>query len=232
MDALYILGTGSKYNNLELMYSLRSLERYGSNIGNVVLIGEKPSFLDYNVIKHYPFREFGNKDFRIAAKIVYACNTRIVSDDFLFLNDDFFFTSTFDAKTYPYYQKGELLIGEPKTEYQKLLQHTRDYLLSKGKSTTHFDVHTPIIYNRQKFIDLMKCWEYSGKTAGLSVKSTYCNMHGITGPMYDDVKVREWGIDEYKRAMSVNCFSCYDVIPHSLTEWLSKSFPNKSKFEL
>ena len=50
MDVLYILGNGSPFYNDELKYSLRTLERFGSNIDRLILVGEKPSFLNYDKV--------------------------------------------------------------------------------------------------------------------------------------------------------------------------------------
>ncbi|MGK4567836.1 hypothetical protein [Flavobacterium sp. 3HN19-14] len=240
MKALYVLGTGSMYNNQELRYSLRSLERYGSGIDTVVIIGERPAFLNYDVVEHYPFAETGNKDFRIASKILFACENQIVTGDFLFLNDDFFFRDHFNAIDYPYYQKVPLLNGEPKTPYQKQLAVTRDYLLSQGKHALHFDVHTPIVYNAEKFIALRETWLHSATTLGLVVKSSYCNMHSLYGPIYKDVKLKSLAtIDDKIKFESSHVFTINDAHWNNDRAWhlgveqyLKSEFPHKSKFEL
>ena len=50
IDVLYIVGTGSHWNNYELRYSLRTLEKYGKNIGRVFVSGFNPVFLSNEVI--------------------------------------------------------------------------------------------------------------------------------------------------------------------------------------
>lgn len=37
MDILYVIGRGSKWENNELRYSLRSLEKNGINVGNIFI---------------------------------------------------------------------------------------------------------------------------------------------------------------------------------------------------
>lgn len=235
MDILYILGKGSPFNNEELKYSLRSLERFGNNIDKVVLIGEKPNFLDYSKIEHHPFTETGVKDYRIASKIMHACAIGAVKGDFLFCNDDFFFTRPFDCNTFPYYYQGSLHHGNSSaTAYQDHLRLTRDYLLSQGKSAMHFDMHCPIIYNADKFLSLESSWEYSKTTIGLVVKSTYANMHGITGTLYSDTKLKELITQsDYMRMKSNECFSIYDQAwNRGVKSMLERSFTEKSKWEL
>ena len=50
IDILYIVGTGSHWNNYELRYSLRTLEKYGKNIGRVFVSGANPGFLSDKII--------------------------------------------------------------------------------------------------------------------------------------------------------------------------------------
>ena len=234
MDILYILGDGSPFYNEELKYSLRSLERYGKNIGRVILVGEKPSFLDYSKIEHYPFNETGVKEFRIAAKILHACNIGAVDGDFLFCNDDFFFTKEFDCNNFPYYQKGLLYTGQLNNAYADHLRLTRDFLLSKGKPTYHFDVHCPIIYNSDRFQCLIEAWEYSRDSIGMVVKSTYANMYGLNGPFYNDIKLKALETPMDKFLMGINeCFSIYDQAWNlGVKKYLESNFTSKSKWEL
>ena len=45
MDILYVIGRGSQKNNLELRMSLRSICKYGKNIGKVIVAGTPPKWL-------------------------------------------------------------------------------------------------------------------------------------------------------------------------------------------
>ena len=233
MDVVYLLGKGSPFNNEELLYSLRSLYHYGANVDRVILVGEKPHFLDYSKIIHVPFREEGPKDYRIAKKIEHICKEGIVNGNFLFMNDDFFFLKSFDCNHYPYYQKGPLLLGEPKTGYQNQLKLTRDYLLDHKKSAIHFDVHTPIVYNAEKFLKLEPIWEESKRTHGFVVKSIYANWFGITGTYYHDIKLKQLITPgEINRLKQAPMFSIYDAAWfHGVRAFLQNQFPNASKYE-
>jgi hypothetical protein len=44
-NLLYILGSGSKWQNNEIRYSIRSAEKYVGNLGRVFIVGEFPKFL-------------------------------------------------------------------------------------------------------------------------------------------------------------------------------------------
>jgi len=234
MEVVYLLGKGSPFNNEELRYSLRSLYHFGQNVSKVIIVGEKPDFLDYSLITHIPFKEEGPKDYRIAKKIEHVCREGIVSGDFLFMNDDFFFLKPFDAANFPFFHKGPLLIGEPKTAYQHQLKITRDYLIEKNKPTNHFDVHTPIVYNSENFLKLSSIWEESKKTHGFVVKSIYANWFNITGTTYHDIKLKQLvTATDHNRLRNAFMFSIYDAAwKTGVYAFLQKKFPNPSKYEL
>ena len=234
MDVLYILGKGSPFNNEELKYSLRSLERFGSNIGRLIIVGEKPSFLNYDKVVHLPFNESGVKEYRIASKILHACTTVTVTGDFLFCNDDFFFMKPFDCDAFPFYKYGNLYNGTSASAYADHLKLTQQYLQSKGKSSFHFDVHCPIIYNAKKFMYLNDSWLHSRETIGMVVKSTYCNMHDIEGVTYKDIKLKQLISTEEFESIKLNeCFSIYDQAWKKGVEgYLMQTFQQKSQWEI
>lgn len=233
IDVVYILGSDSPFFDEELRYSMRSLHVFaGEQIGKVILVGEKPQWISDSVI-HLPFVESGNKEYRIASKILAACESGLISDRFLFMNDDFFFTQHFDAANYPYYQKGPLLIGNPVNAYQEHLAITRNYLESIGKRTLHFDVHCPIIYEVEKFKALKPHIEDSKKSIGMVVKSLYCNFHGITGPAYFDVKIHSLKDEsDFRKAFLHTCFSISDAgWLNGVSSFLQKTFITPSPWE-
>lgn len=234
MDVLYILGKGSPFNNEELKYSLRSLERFGSNVGRIIIVGEKPDFIDNTKVTHVPFNESGVKEYRIASKILHACTSRTVTGDFLFCNDDFFFMKSFDCNQFPFYHQGYLQSAEGTSGYGDHLKLTRQYLESKSKTTMHFDVHCPIIYNAQKFISLTDTWLHSRESIGMVVKSCYANMNQLNGITYKDVKLKQLITQkDYEMANLNECFSIYDQAwKKGVEAYLMHEFQDKSKWEL
>ena len=94
MDFLYILGDGSQVKNEELRFSFRTIARFVKDLGRVIVVGEDPGFLS-DEVEYYPVAEAdGNKEYRIAQKIMYACEEEIVTGDFVFINDDHFYLQT------------------------------------------------------------------------------------------------------------------------------------------
>lgn len=102
MDILYILGKGSPRNDLELLFSLRSVKKYMGDLGRVFICGERPLWLK-NVV-HIPCTDPYDKHWQNAHnKIKKACENEALSEEFLLMNDDFFMLKPFTGKDYPYY---------------------------------------------------------------------------------------------------------------------------------
>src|SRR4051812_2193913 len=103
VDVVYPFGKGSLWKNNELRYSLRSLEENCIGVKNVFVIGQNPEFLSDKVI-HVPYQDiYTNKSRNIMSKIHWICNDRRVSDNFVMLNDDYFFLQQINLAEYPYY---------------------------------------------------------------------------------------------------------------------------------
>lgn len=236
MDILYILGSGSKFKNNELRYSLRTLEKFIPNPSRVIVVGEDPGFLS-KAVDFYPMPEaVGNKEYRIAKKIEWACKKDVVTAPFLFMNDDLFLTQSINPETYPYYHKGQLTQDPPKNSYQKSLHNTDAFLRSQNKTTLHYDVHMPIIYNPEKFLELSGVWQFSKTLAsGLVVKSIYSNtfVNPKEAVEIKDVKFSRLKTPEdYARLKGRDVFSCSDAgWLQGVGMHIAKQFTNKSKYE-
>jgi hypothetical protein len=243
LDVVYLLGTGSIWDNNEIKYSLRSLQKYAKGIRNIYIIGEKPDFLDYSQVKHFPFEETskrGNQN--IAEKVYFASTIEELSDNFIFINDDHFLLKPTQLDEIPYYAKNKTLRESVHPEqrfhwYPRILINTDKVLSSQGYSTYHFDVHTPIVYNKQKFQEVYLHFKSEIETgAGMVVKSMYSNYFGIQPIPYNDCKINKEvsysRLTPYLEDKFV--FSIGDEILRNgeFKQWMVDNYPNKSKFEL
>lgn len=190
MDIIFPLGVSSKWNDNELRYSLRSIQKHVTGYNNVWIIGQRPDFLTN--VHHIPFEDVSqNKEANICRKVLRACQESSLSDDFLFFNDDHFILQDFVADQLPYYYKGDLisLANSPRRGiYYRAIRRTVRELQKRGFDTKHFDTHTPIIYNKQKFVDVMSQYDWDVRI-GLTVKSIYCNSLRIEGTKEPDRKI-------------------------------------------
>lgn len=223
MDAL-IPYIHSKHRGIELLFSLRSVSKFAPHINRVFIIGDKPEFINKNVI-HYDYKQGeGTKDYHIAKKVEFGCELSDLGANLLFMNDDHFFTREI-TYNYPYYYRPELKKDVEKVIYNKYQNETAYFLGAVGRETKDFDVHCPIIYNKRKFLQLSHIWS---KSKSYLVKSIYGNYHRIKGEPYVDCKIRKWE----SRALDNECFSIYDsALYNGALQWLAANFPNPSKFE-
>lgn len=98
-DLVYVLGKGSKFNNLEIKISITSMLKFCSHwIGNIYVVGENPRISNPKVSHIYaPDITRNNKDGNIIHKILTAIlKIPKLSDTFLFCSDDILVTKKSD----------------------------------------------------------------------------------------------------------------------------------------
>jgi len=237
IDLICTLGRGSLWNDLEIKYSLRSIEKHLSNYGNIWIVGYRPPFLQN--VRHIEFKdEHPCKETNIYRKILRACQEKEISDDFLFFNDDHFILQDFIAGDFPYFWKSNLRdsskMMKPGNRYKKAVDNAYRTLSSLGLETKSFDIHMPIIYNKKKFIDVMTKYDWDQKVSYV-VKSMYANSLKIEGVREPDCKINsqitETEIKEIIKDRKV--FSMGNgAIGFKMLNVLNELYPNPSKYEM
>jgi hypothetical protein len=186
------LGTGSRWGDKELRYTLRSVEKHLSGYGDIFIIGECPNWLQ-NVV-HIPATE-GDKTYEkernIWNKIMLAYQDERVSNDFLFMNDDHFLLQDYQAGKFPFYAYGFLsdyLTRED--QYKNTLQNTFDQF----GDNLYFDIHCPIVYNKAALTVMNELWSWPEKW-GYCIKTLYCifkaGVDGLQAEHIPDLKISE-----------------------------------------
>lgn len=201
IDVVYVLGSGSPWQDNELRYSLRSVHMYGTGVRNVVIVGRLPTWAR-NVV-HIPCQDRwgSNKEGNIMYKVLMACRTEEVSSNFLFMNDDHFMLDYFEAFDYPYYCMGSLWDRLPDhgvfNVYQQSLYRAMHQLHKSGKAIHNFDMHAPIMYSKSLFEQMARKYEWQCEQPGPVVKSLYANHHGLKPTMLADCKIEKQVSKEY-----------------------------------
>lgn len=231
IDVVYILGSGSKASNAELRYSLRSLEAYGHRAGRVCVVGTDPGFLSANVL-YVPMADYHLRNWNHANKVRRFFELQPEAERVLLNYDDNILLDGVDLEDYPFYQCGDLKDGTSRYKVSTL-----SFLNAKKAPTGDFEVHAPIIYERDKFLGLTPVFERA-KRVPFCIRSTYCNMNRIEGTPMEDCKL---GSDRWK-VSSVDAIKSLATGRHvvSLSDkaieagalrWLETLFPNKSRYE-
>jgi hypothetical protein len=249
IDIIYPLGSGSKWNNNELRYSLRSIEKHIKNFRNVYIIGECPDWIIkrsetegafINGVTHIPFEESGHASKNIMEKILAACDQQDISEEFLFMNDDIFLMEDIDAASFPFYYDRNVVnhLSVYANYYNEYIKATHSELIGSGLNTKYFDIHVPIRYNKKLFPEVMDQFDFNKK---LIVKSVYCNALNIQGEQRSDCKIM--GKRPAKQILAeVENTTIFSTGDQCLLDWsreestvktiLKNTFPNKSKFEI
>jgi len=237
-DIVYIYGDGcSKWRSREMKYSLRSLEKFGKNYGEVYIVGDKPLYLNDKIIHIQKTDDLLHlKERRICEKILTACKTKEISDPFIFFNDDFFLVKEIDFATLDYYYFDNLeskAKRRPKNDaYKKALINTANILNERGLSITHFDIHYPMKYYKEKFIKVMEQYDWDKARAGYVIKSLYANTIRIAGKLRVDKKMPpSHSKNEIRKYISETDLFSTDDITRAIAETFESLYPDKSSYE-
>lgn len=237
IDVVYILGNESRWNDTEIKYSVRSVEKHLKNYRKIFIIGQKPLFFN-DQITEIPYHDiYGNKARNIMAKISRAAGDARITKKFMLFNDDYFLLKDADALNYPYYYKNTLpqALERNKTNYEffKHIEATIQALSQHQFDLKNFDSHYPIVYDKQKIKWIIDKY-YWNIPFGYIFKSLYCNTLGIPGEHKDDCKFNHGHIFENWKKITANMdmFSIGDrCLNKSMEQILFHYFPHKSKYE-
>jgi hypothetical protein len=241
IDVVYVLGTGSHWNNNEIRFSLRALEKNLKGYRNIYVIGMCPPWLKN--VRHIPFKDelVQNADGNIARKVLRVCQEPDLTENFLFINDDHIIMKPIEAASIPPYHKGDLTT-KPKSYFQETfwrgrLFRTMNVLKEKGLSTLHYDCHIPMVINKHLFPEAISRFDFE-KNIGYTMKSMYGNVvHGLNAPKLDGEKVtlfKEFNsISQLKRRVAGRQFVAFndEGLNNRVKIWLFKTFPEMSSFE-
>lgn len=236
VDILFVLGGGSLWSNTEIRYSLRSIEKHLTGYKNIWIVGHLPVFLKN--VNHISFPdEHQCKETNIYRKIIRGCEEKQISDNFLFFNDDHFLVQDFYAPEFPFFWKSDLRVSskgmKPGGRYKKALDNAYRVLQAHGFETKSFDTHTPILYNKKSFVDVMTKYDWNQKISFV-VKSMYANSMRIEGVREPDCKInKQYAPEEIKDiVLSRKVFSMGNgAIGNKMLAVLNELYPTPSRYE-
>lgn len=237
MDVVYLCGEGSIWNNTELKYSLRSLEKY-YNADNVYVIGVLPYFLNQATVKYIPCKNHSrNAAYNIMKKAYLVATIPQLSQKFIFMNDDYFLLKPL-PENIPYYFKNPSLLDSlyknGGNDYSFHLKSTIEALNKKSLPLKNFDTHCPIVYDKDLLREVIDSYEWEGLKSGYVLRSLYCNTLGIQGEFKEDLKLSSKRFEPQIKRMiyQKEWFSIADrAVNKALGNVLQEMFPNPSKYE-
>ena len=231
IDILYIKGKKSPNNDLELMYSLRSLEYNCMDYGRVFITGECPEYVDENKVVFTPADDVGVPMMNHWWKVQQTIDRTDISDDFVLMYDDIFFTKTVYLTDYPFYKRGVLgMLMTGGEVYRQNLLNTKIWLENHHYPIYDFELHVPCIYNREKFSSLRNIFDpLKDRGQPISCRSIYANLFCPESPYRIDIKLREKG---QIVPTDFDCFSVSDnAFKYETLEYLENKYSERSDFE-
>ena len=241
IDLVYVLGKGSRWQNNELRFSLRSVIKNLNNVGNIFIVGEIPDFVK-NCI-HVPcadiFDPIINADGNMTHKLLTVCQRADLSENFLFMNDDFIINQPIAANKIQWLHKGDMATQPPSywiTQfYRHRLKRTFDELKAHDMTTIQYDYHAPMLMNKFSFISVMQQFDYASDI-GYTFRSLYGNSLQLPAiPVINQKTVifKYYTLAEINsKTFNINFVGFNDMgLNDSLKWWLIERFPNKCKYE-
>jgi hypothetical protein len=241
VDLVYVLGTGSRWQDNEIRFSLRSVAKNLKNVGEIFIVGEMPGFIKGCI--HVPcadiFSPAINADGNMIHKLLTVCNRPDLSDTFLFMNDDFIINQPMAANLIPWMHKGDMADQPPSywtsQFYRWRLKRTFDILRWKNMPTLQYDYHAPMLMEKHTFITVMQEFDYTADI-GYTFRSlfgNYCQLPAIPIQGQKITVFKNHTLAEINsRSMNINFIGYNDLgLNDSLKWWLIDRFPKKCKYE-
>lgn len=186
LDIVYCLKDSPSHE--ELRYSLRSLKNIPHN--KVWIFGDCPKWINIKNVNHIPaVQNKGNKWANTSYLLGKIVQNENITEDFIWFNDDFFVLNKIEEL--PYYYDRTLM--ERVNDFRKfkiwhngytnrLMKMSRELKWS-GKNNLNFELHLPIIFNREKLKKLMI------KHPNIAKRSLYGNHYAENPVARSDVKI-------------------------------------------
>lgn len=241
IDVVYKLGSGSKWDNRELRYSLRSLINF-KDLGRVYIVGFLPNWVQ-NVI-HIPNPDvyLSNKDANLIQKIVLASHDRNISSEFLNFSDDQVLLKecSYTDFTAPVYDNSliQFVQDQRLNKWKTRLKNTIRVLQEKSLSSNCYESHIPTLIDKEKYIHAVFQYNYP-EGQGMCGNTLYFNTIGKIGkPLSKNCLLR---LEGNCPEVSVLESSCEDKLHFNYSEattcedlftFLENRFPVKSIYEI
>lgn len=225
-DVVYVLGKGSRWNDNEIRYSIRSLKKHFKELGNVVVVGERPIWM--KSVIHIPFTDNINinKDARMMQKIAAACDCPKVSDDFIFFTDDIYLNKDLVFSDFKGWHEGPILYDAAidSSDHRKIgakttlnrignwflyVYNTGDELKKRGFSDFNYDrAHCCQPINKTEYLEIMKQWDIEHNNY------TCSNIYQNCTQLFDGEDIRGRNLKIY------NPLSPFELREHVNDKWV------------
>lgn len=189
MDIVYLIKVDPENDSEELRYSLRSLKNIPHQ--KVVIVGEKPEWVTN--VDFIPVSQTKTKHQNWSMNLSAAVRSDRISDDFIMMNDDFFFMKKIQRM--PHLNMGgmkQVIDSYNKrypmgSEYIDKMTKLYTMLIESGhEKPMSYELHVPTVLNKQNVLDM---YQAANGQPMYQFRSYYGNHFNVAGETIRDVKV-------------------------------------------
>ena len=253
MDIVYYIPPRTVADGFGFRMSLRSVLRYGKNLGRIIAAGSPADWLCGDVVKFHTTPIFAKSGVNenILSTIIKLIQEGVVQSEFLLVYDDVFLAREVDLNDFPFYVKGPKIQtvndlvrysgGAVITKNKIRMSDTRMLLERNGYMAVDYSGRTFVHIDPSDACDVEKMWlqEPHGEW-GYDVASLFLNVRGRrdnitiseTGDVFFD-KFKNHALMEEKIGTNVVFSASSQLIRDSkdFRDELINLFPRKSQFE-
>ena len=195
VDVVFPVGPdGSGRCHEELKIALRSLEKYALGLGEVFIVTNVSlSWLKNVHVIPYPDNHAHNKDANLIEKLLEACKTPDLSENFLFWCDDQALVMPYDLKKHvpTYNHRGPAAFDRnSRNNWHKRMCHTFDLIREKyGEIGWNWDSHVPQPINKNLFMETMGSINFRS-LPGVCINTAYFGLNDEK-PLFNQDSLKE-----------------------------------------
>lgn len=145
MTVLYILGDGSKHDNIELRWSLRSLAKFATDVDRVIVAGNPPDWLSPEVERFDYHQHLDRTNRNIPDTVVAAITALDLHGEIVMAYDDAILSDRVTFAALGLMVRGwtlpEMVPGDCRNNYFKALVETRKFLMEHSLPALDFEQH-------------------------------------------------------------------------------------------
>lgn len=218
--------------NEELRYSLRSVAKNMPHRRIWIFGGLPKNILPDVYVKVNQCGE--TKWDKVRAMYKMACENKEVTSNFIMFNDDFFIMQPINSLE-PLYRCDldkhivilEKNFNNKPSPYTRLLRQSSAKLKGLGKSPLSYELHTPFIFNKKKFLKLLNTYPEQH-----CCRTMYGNLYSVGGKQSKDVKVFSSKTElDYKNLQFLSTDDSVVSVNNDIWRYIKRQFNQKCEYE-
>jgi hypothetical protein len=222
---IVILNSPDSSDNVELLFTLRSIEKHLKGHRKVFIVGSLPKWIEESKVTFIPFATGDKKAVNIAERLLTVQKNKSVTATFVYFTNDVILLVDKNVNDIENYHKGEINENIDGS-YGYFLKQTKEELIKKGLPTLNYDTHYPFVLNKKMLKEAFDKFDFKDSQIGFGTRSMYGNYHKLDCKQVKDCKYRN-EINKKLDYISTD----ENNITKELFDFLTAKFPEQSKFE-